>query len=172
MSTPSFRRKRLYINSVIQGGLIVKTITYWLLYMIAILVTVTIWKSYSFPDASISALAQEVQSIFAPALVAGIVLLPLFLYDQLKFSHRMAGPIYRLRQEMKKLSKGEGVQKLRFRDRDHWPELAEDFNRLAELVISNRRSLRNHEDRCAESARRTNKGPSMKIDHEMNLNRR
>ena len=167
-----FTRKRLYINPDIQGKLVVKTIVHWLLYMVAVLITVTIWKACSNHEASISTLAQEVCSVFAPALLAGVVLLPLFLYDQLKFSNRMAGPIYRMRQEMKKLIKGEGVQKLRFRDRDHWPEFAEDFNRLAELVIRNRRSLRNYEEKRSEIVRQTTNGSSMKFEHELNLHRR
>ena len=77
-----------------------------------------------------------------------------------------------MRQEMKKLIKGEGVQKLRFRDRDHWPEFAEDFNRLAELVIRKRRSLRNYEEKRSEIVRQTTNGSSMKFEHELNLHRR
>jgi len=132
-------RKRLYINPDIQGGLITRTLVHWLLYMTAALITVAIWIAYRNHDASILTMAQEVLSNYAPNLIAGVVLLPLFLYDQLRFSNRMVGLIYRLRQEIRKLTGGEGVQRLRFRDQDHWPELAEEFNRLAEMAVNNRR---------------------------------
>lgn len=143
-------RKRLYINPDIQGGLITRTMVHWMLYMAVALVTVAIWTAYRNQDASFFALAQEVFSNFAPAFIAGVVLLPPFLYDQLRFSNRMVGPIYRLRQEMRKLTSGEGVQRLRFRAQDHWPELAEEFNRLAEMVVNNRRALRQTEERLEE----------------------
>ena len=173
MAKSAFARKRLYVNAEIQGSLIVRTIIHWLLYMVAVLITVTAWKDYSNQEASISLLAQEVLSGFAPAFLAGLVLLPLFLYDQLKFSNRMVGPIYRFRREMKKLTKGEGVQKLRFREQDHWPELAEEFNRLAEKVIRNRRSLRQYEEKCAEVVTKTiSNTPRIKFEQELNLHRR
>lgn len=149
-SKSAHTRKRLYINPNIQGGLIARTMFHWLLYMATALIAVTIWTAYCNHRASILTLAQEVFSNFAPAFFAGVVLLPLFLYDQLRFSHRMVGPIYRLQQEMRKLTGGEGVQRLRFRQHDHWPELAEEFNRLAEMVVNNRRLLRDTEQQMEE----------------------
>ncbi len=149
MSSAQFKnvRKRLYINPEIQGGLIRRTLAHWMLYMVAVLLTVTLWTVYRGSEATAVSLTQEVLSNFAPAMIAGLVLLPFFLYDQLKFSNRMVGPIYRMRQEMKKLIRGEGVQKLRFRDRDHWTNLADEFNSLAETVIFTRQSLRNLEEK-------------------------
>ena len=142
--------------------------------MIAVLLAVMLWHTYRNHDATISNVIQESLVNFAPALFAGVVMLPLFLYDQLKFSHRMVGPIYRMRREMRKLSRGEGVQKLRFRDRDHWHPLAEEFNLLAETVIRNRRSLRNTEDKFAALTQKQSENvPPIKLErHEMNLYRR
>ena len=47
MAKSAFARKRLYVNAEIQGSLIVRTIIHWLLYMVAVLITVTAWKAYS-----------------------------------------------------------------------------------------------------------------------------
>ena len=154
-SKTAYARKRLYINPDIQGGLIARTVVHWLLYMAAALVAATIWTTYRSHDAFILSLAQEVLSNFAPAFIAGVALLPLFLYDQLRFSNRMVGPIYRLRQEMRKLTRGEGVQRLRFRNQDHWPELAEEFNRLAEMVVNDRRALRQSAEEREEIINKT-----------------
>ena len=168
-------RKRIYINSEIQFGLIRRTLLHWGLYMCAVLLAVMLWFTYRNHDATLSNVIQESFTNFAPALFAGIILLPLFLYDQLKFSHRMVGPIYRMRREMRKLARGEGIQKLRFRDRDHWHQLAEDFNLLAENVIRSRRSLRTAQDKIAAETRRqpAEDVPPIKLErHEMNLYRR
>ncbi len=174
LSTSTHKRERLFVNPDIQGGLIIRTTIHWGVYMVAVLFTVAIWTAFSNQQASITTLAQNVFSNFAPALIAGVVLLPLFLYDQLKFSNRMVGPIYRMRREMRKLARGEGVQKLRFRDRDHWPDLADEFNRLAEVVIHTRRSLRTTEEKSEEIAAKTfaNANRKQLQRHEMKLHRR
>ncbi len=168
-------RKRIYINSEIQFGLIRRTLLHWGLYMTAVLLAVMLWFTYRNHEASLGTAIQESLINFAPALFAGLFLLPLFLYDQLKFSHRMVGPIYRMRREMRKLSRGEGIQKLSFRDRDHWHQLAEDFNHLAETVIRNRRSLRHTEDKF-EALKQKQVGEDVlpvKLErHETNLFRR
>lgn len=167
-------RKRLFVNSEIQFGLIRRTIIHWGLYMIAVLLAVMLWFTYRNHDASISTIINESFVNFAPALFAGVVLLPIFLYDQLKFSQRMVGPIYRMRREMSKLIRGEGVQKIRFRNQDHWPELADEFNRLAAIVIRNRRSLRNTEEKCHAMVleNRSKKSPIQLDHHEPKLFRR
>lgn len=167
-------RKRIYVDSEIQFGLIRRTLIHWGLYMVAVQMIVMIWFTYRNHDATLGNLLRESFINFAPALFAGVVLLPLFLYDQLKFSHRMVGPIHRMRREMQKLSRGEGVQRLRFREQDHWPQLAEEFNRLAETVIRNRRSLRNTEDRPETIMQKLSvEDEPIKFDrHEVNFRRR
>lgn len=53
-------------------------------------------------------------------------------------SHRVAGPLYRLRLVVQKLVEGEGASplKLRKKDEEALKGLAEDFNRVLELVGS------------------------------------
>ena len=134
-------RRRLYVIPEVQKELIVRTVLHWLLFMAVLLITLLV--SSTWDSQTTSSLAQTVWSKFIPAFVVGLMLLPIFIFDQLRLSNRMFGPIYRFRREMKKLSRGEGVQKLRFRDHDHWLCLAEDFNRLAATVIHARRVVRN-----------------------------
>ena len=55
-------------------------------------------------------------------------LLPVFILDTIKLSHRFAGPIYRLRNTIRSLAQGEEFRPLKFREVDFWQSLAEDFN--------------------------------------------
>lgn len=46
------------------------------------------------------------------------------------YSHRIAGPLIRLKRCMDKLANGERVEKMRFRKNDEFKELAASFNKL------------------------------------------
>ena len=102
--------------------------------------TIAIFVALKDPSRSALLMIYELWSYFSPAIVASVVLLPIFIYDILKLSHRVAGPLERLNVEMEKLANGKDVATLRFRDGDYWPELAERFNELANKVQAERRS--------------------------------
>jgi HAMP domain-containing protein len=57
-------------------------------------------------------------------------------------SHRIAGPLYKLRQAFHTLGDGRWKGQLRFREKDYFPELAEDFNRMVERMNQGRRNER------------------------------
>jgi hypothetical protein len=132
-------RKKLYVNPEVQRTLILRSILHWFFYMCAILLVVVIFTSLRDPSQVAIALLFKSFVYFAPAIIASVILLPLFVYDILKSSNRVAGPIFRLRNEIRTLASGEDIKELRFRDGDHWFELAEDFNVLAKQLIEARR---------------------------------
>ncbi len=63
---------------------------------------------------------------------AGISILTLavLLVGGLLLSHRIAGPLYRLRRHLEQISEGEPVREVKFRTHDYFQELAEAFNRI------------------------------------------
>ena len=133
-------RKKLYVNREVQGALILRSVLHWYFYMVAILLTVSIITVIQDPSKLGFGILYDSFMYFAPAIIASIVLLPVFVYDIMKTSNRVAGPIVRLRNEMEKLANGETVKKLRFRDGDHWTQLAQDFNVLAAQVMKERKA--------------------------------
>lgn len=133
-------RKKLLINRTAQGSIIKRSIYHWYFCTSLILMTMAIFIALSDPSRSAILLIYELWTYFSPAFVASVVLLPLFIYDILKLSHKIAGPLERLSAEMTKLADGESVKPLRFRDGDYWPELAEKFNELAAKVQAERKS--------------------------------
>jgi nitrogen fixation/metabolism regulation signal transduction histidine kinase len=87
---------------------------------------------------------------FSPAIIASVLLLPLFIHDILKTSHKVAGPIHRLRNEMTKVTEGKEIKTLRFRDGDHWTELAEDFNEMAAALMAERKAREEAESKLKD----------------------
>jgi len=65
-----------------------------------------------------------------PFLIVIVTLLPVFVYDTIKLSHRFAGPILRFRRLIQEIGQGKPATKLKFRGNDFWRGLADDFNQL------------------------------------------
>jgi hypothetical protein len=63
-------------------------------------------------------------------LLAVLVLLPAAFYDLLKFSHRIAGPLYRCQRAMRQMAAGQAVAEFKPRKGDHMPEFFDAFNAL------------------------------------------
>ena len=63
-----------------------------------------------------------------------IVLLPLLTYDSMKLSNRIVGPICRLRDTMRRVSRNEQIAPLGFRARDYWQEVPREFNEMMERL--------------------------------------
>ena len=133
-------RKKLYVNREVQGALILRSILHWYFYMCAILLTVVVFTVIRDPSELAIKLVFKSFIYFSPGIIASVILLPLFVWDILKASNKVAGPIHRLRNEMAILAAGHDVKELRFRDGDHWTELAEDFNKLANELMAERKA--------------------------------
>ena len=130
-------RKKLYVNHDVQRSLILRSIIHWYFYMSAILLTVVIVTVVRDPSQDAIRLLFKSVVYFSPAILASVLLLPLFIWDILKASNKVAGPILRLQNEMSRLSKGD-VKELRFRNGDHWSEVADGFNALAAQLRTER----------------------------------
>jgi hypothetical protein len=60
-----------------------------------------------------------------------VFLLPVFVMDTIKLSHRFAGPVLSLRRAMREIVSGQTPRMLQFRKSDFWHDLADDYNKLA-----------------------------------------
>jgi hypothetical protein len=65
-----------------------------------------------------------------PLLTTVVVIAPLVLYDALKFSHRIAGPLYRCRRVMRDMAAGKAVSEFKTRKNDLLADVFTDFNAL------------------------------------------
>jgi len=72
-----------------------------------------------------------------------LVLGPLMVYDMLRITNRIAGPIFSVRCEMRALNAGERGRGLRFRNDVYWDTLATEFNEIRQQIID----LREENDR-------------------------
>ena len=136
---PPFHRKKLYVNKEVQGSIIKKAIFQWFLCTSLVLLVVVIVTAINDPSRSAFTMIWDMWKYFAPVILASFFVLPIFVYDLLRASHKIAGPLLRLKNEMEKLTNGETVRPLRFRDGDYWQDMAEQFNLLAAEVQNNQK---------------------------------
>jgi hypothetical protein len=65
-----------------------------------------------------------------PLLFAFVLAAPVLLYDLLKFSNRIAGPLYRCRKLMEEMARGKTVPEFQPRQHDFMAEFFRTFNTL------------------------------------------
>ena len=88
-----------------------------------------------------------------PFIVVLLALLPVFVWDTIKLTNRIVGPMVRLRATLRQVNSGQqSTAPLKFRDGDFWCDLADEVNAVVK--------------RAQESTSRTAADGSGEPDHE------
>jgi hypothetical protein len=124
------RRKKRFIDTSVQGALTRRIIFHWLVFMLATSVVAFVLQVLADPFRGVSSHLKDLWWTQGPFLLVMVFLLPVFVMDAVKLSHRFAGPIFSLRRSMRSVTEGEKPRKLKFRQRDFWQDLAEDYNAM------------------------------------------
>lgn len=118
-------------NPRLQRALILRALVYWLYFPISVTCWAYLIRFLWGTPISISQYLHELAANFGPAILLSILLLPIVLFDMVRFSMRFVGPIFRLKVHLDTTAAGGHPFPLRFRSDDYWHELADSFNALA-----------------------------------------
>ena len=152
---PHYKRKRLWIHGAFQARLLARLVVY-LLVLVAL-----VWHAcFVFEmlpglvdsnnlGTGIGGLYLQCLGRQKPLLLALLVTLPAALYDLLRFSHRIAGPLYRCQRVMEEMAAGRAVPEFAPRGGDHMPEFFEAFNALIQQWNARAGAGGQAEDRAA-----------------------
>lgn len=127
---PQPRRTKHFIDSNVQGTLARRIIVHWLVFLSVAFVVSFILQVLTNPFRPISEHVQDLWWTHGPFLLVMLFLLPVFVVDTIKLSHRFAGPIFALRRAIRNVASGEPARKIKFRKKDFWHDLAEDYNTM------------------------------------------
>lgn len=133
-------RRQLFVDRKVQGALVVRAIGYWFFCLLTMALGLMLWRLWTGPARLFYLQFDEMWHWYGPAAVASLFVLPLVIVDIVRMSNRFAGPLYRLRRELRKLADGQPVRAIKFRDGDFWMEFADEFNAVAQrldLLITN-----------------------------------
>ncbi len=71
---------------------------------------------------------------YAPVFISLAVLVPVMAYDGIRFTHRLVGPLVRIRTALRAIAGGEQVRRVKLREDDFLHEMAAEFNEALEAV--------------------------------------
>ncbi len=127
------RRKRTLIEQF-QYKLIARMAAYWAIYQL------TLWNflfSWRLLEEGPGNLADQLGRFLResyPMLICFAILVPAFVWDAVRFYHRVAGPIYRLRKTVQDVLDDKAVRAIRLRKGDELTELADDVNAMLAVL--------------------------------------
>ena len=121
-------RKRIFVDAEVQGALIRRVILHWTAFAATLAVILGAVQFFTNPLAPFDEHLAIFPRRHGLTFIILLLLLPAFLWDTARLSHRFSGPVLRLRRMMKELASGEDPGELRFRDGDFWMELGDHFN--------------------------------------------
>jgi nitrogen fixation/metabolism regulation signal transduction histidine kinase len=124
------RRTKRFIDSRVQGALSRRIIFHWLVFMLVTSSVAFVLQVLSDPFRGLTSHLQDLWWAQGPFLLVMVFLMPVFVVDAIKLSHRFAGPVFSLRRAIRGVAEGETPRKLKFRKQDFWHELAEDYNAM------------------------------------------
>jgi hypothetical protein len=128
MNRPPRRKK--FIDAPVQGSLVRRVIFHWMMFLIVTALVSFMLQVLSNPFKPVSFHWNNMVWTHGPLMIVMVFLLPVFVVDTIKLSHRFAGPIFGMRRAMREIVQGKPPRQLRFRSNDFWHELADDYNAM------------------------------------------
>lgn len=123
-------RKRQLVDHETQSSFVIQLCIHWTVFVSINVLVLAFWlKMFQVPGNSDTAGTIHLLDILIPFLMVSGVLLPIFILDSVRLSHRLVGPILKLKNRLKEIAQGKSGDPLTFRENDFWKSLAEDFNR-------------------------------------------
>lgn len=124
-----YQRSRYLIDPKVQWSIAGMITYHWAVFLLC-LVTISAMVQVMAAGGHhpfVNSLASAVRA-HIPILGMMVLMLPIFLRDMLKMTNRFAGPMYRLRLSLSSLANNRTTSKIRFRSKDFWQDVADDFN--------------------------------------------
>lgn len=144
-------RKSYYVNRRVQGGVLSRFCMYWIVYHFVLWHAMILFQFVSrreqlfeqFTQGGV-ATATPMQSFadlygtFAAEhyslLVCAALVLPFLLWDVLKMTHRIAGPLVRFQHALRDLAAGRRIRRIELRDGDLLTGFQDVFNEYLEKI--------------------------------------
>jgi hypothetical protein len=130
------RRKKTYINRRVQGRIIGRVAAYWILYHFVLWHGLFVYR-YAQHRVAVAGgenalpfrqLYADFCASYSPLLFCAALILPLFMVDFVRMTHRVVGPLVRVRNALQQLMAGERVPSVEFRKGDLITEFESEFN--------------------------------------------
>ena len=137
------KRKTIVVDKEMQFGLASRLLTYYVTtWRVIFGMPIVVMFSYYlfFTNLTFGALAAKlVDDLWFP-IVMSLFVLPIVARDILRFSNRVAGPMFRFRRIVRQMSQGETVERIKIRKNDFGHAFAEELNMLIDRIQNDSQS--------------------------------
>lgn len=131
------KRRTQFVDAKVQGALARRLIFHWLVFFAVATVVALMLQVLTDPLRPAGEQLRQAWAMHGPFVVVLLFLLPVYVMDTIKLSHRFTGPIVSLRRSMQEIAEGAAPRKLKFRQNDFWHELADDYNSMLTRLAPN-----------------------------------
>lgn len=126
------RQKTVLVERELQLGLASRLLTYWCATWFAVFAIPIMTQMFLMADFSFNQLATRmIDDLWFPMMMS-LILLPIVARDCVRYSNRVAGPIWRFQKTPRDVGDGKSVEAIQLHKEDYCQELADEVNRLLE----------------------------------------
>lgn len=123
------KRSKKYVDKAVQGAVLRRFLFHSCLFMMVGSLLSLVVQFLSDPFQGVSALTNQFWQKAGPFIVVFLALLPIFVWDTIKLTNRIVGPMCRVRSTLHRANAGDRqMQPLEFRSGDFWGDLADELN--------------------------------------------
>ena len=146
------QRKKRFVDPVVQGALCRRMILHWLLFLVVTSGCACLLQVFANPFQPWATHFSRMWRVQGPYVLVGLCLIPVFVADTIKLSHRFAGPLTRIRNDMRRVGQGERVPLVKLRPNDYWQEFAREFNTMLTRLYDSEERARTNADRSQDAS--------------------
>jgi hypothetical protein len=130
-----YKRKKFFVDPKVQGAFLLRIFVYWFLCIVSSGTILIAWIMLTGSNRVMLHPVAEFWAQFGPAVIVSGLMLPILMFDCVRLTNRLAGPVFRLRREMRNLVQGVPTRPIHLRPGDFFTELADDYNAIRERML-------------------------------------
>ena len=123
-------RKRVIVHKQIQLTFVRRLMLHWGIFVAATCLVTTFIQFLLDPLQSGDEMGYRFRLTVGSTLLVAMCLAPIFIRDTVKLSHRVVGPLIRLRGAIQAVEPGQPAGRILLRKSDYWQELITDYNAM------------------------------------------
>jgi hypothetical protein len=143
------RRFRFLVNEF-QGKLLWRFVMYWVIYQFTVWNILFFWDLLTEGKGNVLEQYGRFVATQYPMLLCVALLIPFFAWDAIRFTLRVAGPIYRIRATIKALEEGRTLKPVKLRQGDYLQDVIDQLNSL--IVLMDEHSFQDDHEVGSDSA--------------------
>ena len=126
-----YKRTKRLVDRPVQIAVVTRFLLHGALFMVVGSIITLVTQYLANPFQSASSLLGAFWQQAGPFIVVLVAMLPIFVWDTIKLTNRIVGPMVRLRATLRQANAAQGAPApLKFREGDFWRDLEDEVNNL------------------------------------------